>query len=219
MILLGAATSRTRDGGWGCQASCHNSTGLLLCPLIKIPFMRGQLIKLLPGICSNSQLRVRLQDTQFIMIQAVQSVQCRALSAVFTVQYLPTSHCSFLLPDESQYIAGSVEDPAAKLLQNPLQLEQEEHSEAEPNPRQGRNLEDGLTESRPILHPPSSRSRWTARSTTERTVIRNAWTPIPNTQSPLNPFGRKISRESQFLRKVNLLPSSSIMVWSSSPLI
>jgi len=101
---------------------------------------------------------------------------------------------------------GSVESPAADLLQNPVQVEQDQPSEEDRNQRQGRNLEAGLTESRPFIHhPPSVRWSGVARSTTERVILRTAWTPIPNTQSALHPFGRKISRESQYLRKPTTL--------------
>ena len=95
---------------------------------------------------------------------------------------------------------------------NPLEVEQEEPGDDDHNQRGGRNLESAVPESRPFIkHPPSVHSpplRWTARSTTERTILRTAWTPlIPNPehfpkQSLILPFGRKISRESQHLRKV-----------------
>ena len=88
-------------------------------------------------------------------------------------------------------------------MQNPDQVEQEQPAEDDRTQRQGRNLEAGLTESRPFIHhPPSVRWSGVARSTTERVILRSAWTPIPNTQTGLHPFGRKISRESQYLRKV-----------------
>ena len=136
----------------------------------------------------------RLQDNQFIISQAV---QC----SVFTVNIYNLS------TDNHTDLTGSLEDPALKSLQNPLELEREESSDVDQ--RQGRNLDAGGSESRPFIkHPPS---RWTARSTTEKTILRTGWTPIPNTQhlpkqSVILPFGRKISRESpQYLRKVKLL--------------
>ena len=144
----------------------------------------------------------RLQDNPFITSQAV---QC----SVFTVNIynLSVVNASPPIIDNHKDLTGSVEDPAVKSLQNPLQLEREESSDADQ--RQGRNLEAGGSESRPFIkHPPS---RWTARSTTEKTILRTGWTPIPNTQhlpkqSVILPFGRKISRESpQYLRKVKRL--------------
>lgn len=130
------------------------------------------------------------------------------MTSVLCWQLLASLPNSVVCESSEGDLAGSVdpEDPGAKLLQNPEQLKQEEPSDGDQ--RQGRNLDGGSSESRPFIkHPPS---RWTARSTTERTILRTGWTPIPNTQhfpkqSVILPFGRKISRESQHLRKPTTL--------------
>eukprot|EP00092_Neocalanus_flemingeri_P040469 GFUD01044072.1.p1 GENE.GFUD01044072.1~~GFUD01044072.1.p1 ORF type:complete len:753 (+),score=125.16 GFUD01044072.1:289-2547(+) len=87
-----------------------------------------------------------------------------------------------------------------------IELEQHENEDQ----RQGRNLED-VRESRPLIKkPPSSMTvRW-ARSTTERS-LQQSWTPsLPKPEhfpkpAFLLPFGRKISRDSQTLRKATTL--------------
>ena len=88
------------------------------------------------------------------------------------------------------------------------EVELEEHENRDP--RQGRNLEDEHESRLLIKKPPSSKIiRW-ARSTTERT-LRQSWTPsVPKPEhfpkpAFLLPFGRKISRDSQVHRKVNLI--------------
>ena len=151
---------------------------------------------------------VRLQDNQFITRQAGRRRQPSQYLQSVTITSDLTSDLSSVYRVNHRTLAGSADAQGEDFLQNPLEVDQP----GDGDQRGGRNLQTGAAESRPFInHPPPVHSqtlRWTARSTTERTVLRTAWTPLtPNPdhfpkQSLILPFGRKISRESQHLRKV-----------------